>query len=333
MKKRKIVALLLSASMVMGAFTGCSKVKKVNQKSMEKAAEKFDAEVYDDVDDMEDIESDDLEDGVLLEFDNDAISDFVDDNMDEDDIEEAIDMINEFLDTDIEIDLDDIEEASSYIRAEDGNVMVIAQIDLGNEDVMGELFNGILDAQDDANDLIEDYLDELEDVEYFEDFEINLENLSRDEYYFNGNNVGYLKMSVTVEDIENFIEEDLPGIIDDLDMDIDEDDLEDVIDDVLDEFDFDIIAGGLYFNGSTVVLTAVFSDDEDFTADYEAYMKSLGLASPTDAELSDYGEKLVLGSLIPNIFSYITRARYAAEAVAQHNAEIEAVVAEIDANM
>ena len=334
MKAKKIIALTLACSMMMGVVAGCSKVSKVSNKSMTKAADKLDAVVYEDYEEFLEDGEDDIEDGVLVTLDKDAIEDALDEyDFDEDEIDDAVDMINDILDTDIDFSIDDIEEMALYGKVDDEpNVCVVAYIDLGNDEIAGQLFQGILDAQDDINDYVEDALEymELDDIDYFSDFEFDLEQLSKDEFYFNGKDKGYLKTCVTIDRIEEFIEEDLPDILDDADLDVDEDDIEDVIDELEDEMPFEVAAFGVYFNGSKIVVTMIVSDDDDFIDDYESFMKTIGLASPTKVKLSDYAIKLAIVTLVPNVTNYINRATYAASQVAAHNQSIDEVTAMID---
>lgn len=329
MKTRKVVALVLCASMMMGIFAGCSKVSKVDNKKMEKAADKLDADVIDDVDDMDDV---DPEDGVLLTLDKDAIEEYTED-IDDDDIEEVLDLLNDYLDTDMELDLDEIEECSMFVYGDgEENMAVVAYIDIGNEEFAGQLFKGILDAQDDINDMIEDVADEY-DIDALEDFELNLKKLSKDEFYFNGKNKGYLKFGASKDEIIEAAEE----ILDEYGSDLgaSKSDIKDAKKSLKKELKYETVGFGVYFSGSSIVVTFILAEDEDFISDYETFMKTIGLDSVTKQKLSDYGKQLILpvgGVMVMNISSYLNKARYAASQVEAHNREIEDVVAAIDAN-
>ncbi|MCQ2527587.1 MAG: hypothetical protein MJ108_00545 [Saccharofermentans sp.] len=329
MKTRKIVALVLCASMMMGVFAGCSKVNKVNNKKMEKAANKLDIDVIDDVDDMDDV---DPEDGVLLTLDKDALEDLLED-VDSDDIDEVIDVLNDYLDTDMEFDIDEIEEVSLFAYGDgEENMAIVAYIDIGNDELAGQLFNGIVDMQDDVNDFIEDVADEY-DVDALEDFEFNLKKFSKDEYYFNGKNKGYLKFGTNKDDLIETMEEFLDEYGSDLGAS--KSDIKDAKKSLKKEIKFETAGFGIYFNGSSIVVTFIFAEDDDFINDYETFMKTIGLDSVTKQKLSDYSKELILPvGLVSfaNIASYIAKAQYAASQVEAHNSEIDKVVAEIEAN-
>lgn len=316
MKVRKLVALVLSASMLMGVVAGCSKVKKVDQKSMDKAADKLEAKTYDDYEDLMDVSEKDLKKGVYLSLDRDGIEDILDDLDDEvEEFDEVLEIINDSLDSDLDYDFDDLQEASLYARVDKNSTCAVLYIDCGNDEIAADIFNTILDLQEDANDELEDILDDL-DMDYFEDFELDLNNLGKDEFYFNHKDTGYLKFCVTIEDIEDYVDNDLPEILDEIDLDVDEDDIEDELDEMMDEIPFDLAAGGIYFNGSVIVVTFIFSDDDDFIDDYDSFMKTIGLSSPTDVYLSDYTKKLITFTVFSNVARYITRARSVAESKA-----------------
>lgn len=328
MKSKKIIATVLCASMLLGIFTGCSKVGKVDNKKMEKAANKLDVDVFDDVDDMEDA---DPEDGVLLTLDKDAMEDVLED-VDDDDIEEVLDVLNDYLDTDMELDLDDIEECSVFVYG-DGkeNMAVVAYIDLGNDKIAGQLFKGILDAQDDINDDIT-VLAGDEDIDIFDDFEFDLNELSKDEFYFNGKNKGYLKFGISKDDFVEVIAD----FIDDYgkEMGASKSEIKEFKEELEDELNFEKMGGGIYFNGSSIVVTYIAAEDDDFISDYETFMKTIGLDSVTKQDLSDYAKENIMlpmgGILVMNVGAYLNRAKYAASEVRAHNERIDEVVAEID---
>lgn len=291
MKTKKIVALLLCATMLMGVVTGCKKVKKVDQASMEKAAEKVDIEVEEisDMDDLEDFDEDDLEDGVLFTIDSDMVEEIMEANrIDEDEIEDMIDEVNEFLDADIEFELDDIEEMSVYSQVDGENVAVVVYVNVGDSNIASEAFRILVDNAEDANDALEDFAD-MADYD-LDGYTINLKKLSGKEYY-NGKNAGYLKLCITPDDIKDFMEKDLMDALEAADADIDEDDIEDAIDEIDDVIPYDVMAGGVYYNGGSIIVTFIASDDDDMIAQYDKYLKSIGLASPTDVKPSKYLKK------------------------------------------
>ena len=294
MKNKKIVAIVLSASMLMGVFTGCSKVKKVNLKSMDKAAEKAEAETYDDVEEFFEDGEDDLEDGVYLTLDEDSIEDLIDEaNIDEDDIEDIIDEINDYLDADIDFSIDDLTEASVYLKVDDENIAVVAYVDVGESNLASEAF-AILTNEDnleDAQDELEDLADE---VDYdLGDFTLDLDKLSGDEYY-NGKNSGYIKFCFTQDFLDDIVENDITEAFEEADLD---DYLEDV-EDMADEMPYDLIAGGVYYNGGVIVITFIATDDDDMIDDYESFMSTIGLKSPTKVKPSKYVREVITTALV-----------------------------------
>ena len=87
---KKIAALVLTASMVF-SMTGCAGGGKLSAKKLTAAAKKMGAEQYKDMDDFEDLDEDDVEDGVYITTtgkdakhflkDNDLTTDFYDDSI------------------------------------------------------------------------------------------------------------------------------------------------------------------------------------------------------------------------------------------------------------
>ena len=322
MNSKKIIAVLLSATMLMAAVTGCTKVKKVDLKSMDKAAEKVEAETYDDVEEFLDDGEDDLEDGVYLTMDEDAIEDVIDEiGIDDDDLEDIIDEINDYLDADIDFSLDDLTEAAVYLKVDDENVALVAYIDVGESNLASEVF-GIVTNEDnleDAQDELEDLADE---VDYdLDGFTIDLDKLGSDEYY-NGKNSGYIKFCITQDFLEDLVENDITEAFEEADLD---DYLEDV-EDMADEMPYDVMAGGIYYNGGVIVVTFIATDDEDMIEDYESFMSTIGLKSPTKVKPSKYLRELITTALVVSA-SYEDQMKSS-----RHNAEITDVVAEIDAN-
>lgn len=298
MKTKKIVALLLSTTMLLGCVAGCSKVKKVDEKSMEKAADKVEVDVEEisDIDDLEDFDSDDLEDGILFTIDPDMIEDVMEEeHMDEDDIEEAIDMINDMMDAEIEFEIDDIEEISVYAQVDGDNVAVVVYANLGDSNLASEAFRIMADSTEDINDELEDLAD---DADYdLDGYEFNLKKLSGKEYY-NGKNSGYIKLCLTPDDIQDIIENEFKDAVEKADLDIDEDDIDDMADEIIDEIPYDIMAGGVYYNGGSLVVTFIASDDDDMIDQYDKFMKSIGLASPTDVKPSKYFKQTVANGIV-----------------------------------
>lgn len=326
MKIRKIIASFLCASMLLGSFAGCKKgeaskkskkdkekkkiekVVKVNNEAMREAADKLNADIID-VEEAKDFMSGDC---VLLVVDNPSAED-VDYEDAQDEIDEFIDILNDYFNSDMELNLEDIKEFS-WFQVNDGatNIAFTFYADLGNEEVAGQLFNGLMDSQDDLNDYL-DIISAGSGVKSFKSLELDFKKFSDEEFYFDGKDIGYWKLCASDEELidsfcsflENSSEE----------LDISKSDIDSLREKYKDEIRFGKVGFGIYFNGSSFVFTAIVSEDNDFISDYETFINTIGLEPITNMNLSDYCKDNILPLstlLILNISTYLDRAKAAA---------------------
>lgn len=193
MKGTKTIALLLSATMLAGIFTGCAgKTTKITTDKFINACEKLDLKGFE-VDGKKAPDIDDLEEGFYLYADTDAI-------------EEAEDSIDDFLD---EIGLDDVFEAENvksfaFAAKCDGFDLN----DLLDRDVLGstELDGAAAFQMTLDGNYAEDFMAYLEDL--LDECGISTDDLS-DKEYFVSKNEGYLRYHVEIDKlVEQFVDND-----------------------------------------------------------------------------------------------------------------------------
>ena len=260
MKVKKVIALILAASMV-AAVAGCSKVKKITGADFVAACEKMGAEEVDYDDTSADVDEDAIEDGIYCVLDSD-------------DIEEIYEQYGSSSssmmygisapDVDSIIEADDIEEATVFAKVEQ-NMEDIDDL----EDIADLNVNAVIGVQLTLTDagMVEQIMEGLADN--LDEYDIDVEDLGSDEYYV-GKNEGYLKIHVSVEDfLAAFAESETYGYIEDMGVD-----LEDAMDLTGD------ICIATYINGENLVV--VIGGSVSNTVEYlDEFCGYLGIPSPS----------------------------------------------------
>lgn len=296
MKMKKFMAAMLAVSM-MAAFAGCAKVKSISGDDFRAACDSLGASEVDPEDNTSDLEEDELEDGFYMVMD----SDYIEEHMG--DVNYMTSELSTFGvgTTDIEqiIEADDVEEMTVYGRADQN----IDDID-SPEDIGDLTINAVIAAQITLNDAdkSEDIMEGLADA--FDEYGIDVEDLSSDEYYV-GKNEGYLKINVSVEDlVAAFTESDIYDIITSMSDDFD-----------VDDYTEDMTGSAsiaFYVKGENVILVLNLNINEDpsFCNDF---CSELGVADPSKLpsntmlaeSICDYLDD-TLGSMLTGYMSMAT---------------------------
>ncbi|MBR1797079.1 MAG: hypothetical protein IJ757_03575 [Clostridiales bacterium] len=217
--RRKIVAGILVTSFML-SVAGCSGIKEVTSDDFIDACEKLGADEVD-PEDFDDLEPDDYEDGVYVILDQDFI---------EENVQDYVLMSIKVSKLDLDIDIDDVEQATFYLRVDPGvsdfmdvfdsyddfdfddieaDSVIAAQITLSEEYEVPEIMDGIEDLVRRAN--------------------IDVDDLNSSEWKYN-NQGGYLKLHIDIADfVQAFLESDFYDTLDDLGT---ADDIEDMIEDL-----------------------------------------------------------------------------------------------------
>jgi len=284
MKREKIIALMLSVTMLAGIISGCSKASNINADKFVKACEKLSLEEYDDyLEKSPDLS--DAEDGYYLVAD------------DEDDIEKltgsSFDEILKFMDLDDDIEPDDIKSIAGAVKCsglddfkdfeslEDLEIdgAIALQLTLKNDKLAGEIIDGF----DDILGLCD----------------IRSKHLTNKEYYCSDKE-GYIRLHVDLEKFAKVLSDD---------------------DDAVEEFesysgiDLEDYIGGLKgdiavsieVSGGNVFILIGGSVNTKATA-YNDFAKAFGLSyDPMNLPANDKFYK-DLADLFPSLIKYLVKA-------------------------
>ena len=294
MKVKKVIALILAASMV-AAAAGCAKVKKITSADFVAACDKMGAEEFD-YDDMNEVEESDLEDGIYCVLDSDDIEDLYSD-YESSTSSSGMSMYGiSAPDVDSIIEADDIDNATIFAKMDQNVDDINDPEDLADLDVNAVI--GIQMTLTDTNmaaDILEGMADNLDE------YDIDVEDLGSDEYYV-GKNEGYLKVHVSVEDfLAAFAESETYGYIEDMDVDLDA--------------AFDLtgdICVATYINGENLVI--VIGASVNNTVEYlDEFCGYLGIPSPSKLDSNTMVAQALcdtidntIGSMLAAFSSYAT---------------------------
>lgn len=252
---KKITKLLAGAvilSMALG-MTGCSKEGKFTAKKFQKVAlENLEAEEYTiddlDVDDPEEIAGDlmaDIEDGIYINVTGEEM-------MDSDAYDE--DILNIFYAVlDIDLDIEKIDSTSIYMRAEgedkdDFYGIVSSLMEFSDKDAAAAYFQS----------LIHNLNRTIKIVNAVCDSDLNIEELDKDYYSYNGSNSGHLILKLSTDD-----------------LDIDE----------IDDIDGSAtIVVGIYIEGKDFMVVACACADSEGCDEISEFYKLLGMKNPFEFE-------------------------------------------------
>ena len=304
-----MLAGLLAVSMTACGKPSAKKLSKVASKKLE--AEEVPLE------DLEDMESDDmqeaLEDGILINTNGEEIEDVFEDEVEDLDFEKLGDAIDIDMD---DWDLEDFKNISVYAKAEGTDKMTQGELD---EMVCVSAFVIEFEDSKKANELYADLMDKFEDLAD-DEFDIDVGNLNKDEYENKGNK-GHLVLNLN-SDI----------LVDALVAQVEEQTGEDVDKDMKKEIeksigDINIVFALYYDNGVMTVLIGYGNDDMD---DVTTLAKALGIKDPITVENSDEMVDGITAIFTGGITQYIAKAQEAAAMIEQHKADTQAVVDEIE---
>ena len=293
MKKAKIIACLVAASMVLGLMAGCGKTKKVTTEQVEKACEALDYDEYD-VEDLEgdgDLEPSDLDDGIYVVIDEDDIEDMADEN------EASISSFG----LDEVIEADDVESAALFIKG-DGLEDFADDVD-GLQDIENlgdaefELIIGMQATLKD-DDKVEDIMDYLEDM--LDEYDLDVDDLTAQEYY-RSKTEGYLKFNIDIQDLWEIAQEN-----DDL-MDLfEEADMEDEIEDLFDSISGNIcVSYQISGNNLIVVFGVAFNSKGDCLNDM---CGKLGIDNPSKLKTNQVFAESIIESIMDSAMKYMSYA-------------------------
>lgn len=273
----KMVSLLVIASMTMG-LSGCgNQTKEITADKFCKASEKIEGTQIE-LDDIADIDSDDLEDGIYLTATIDDIAEFLDDelDMDLDDAQDSLDSIADMADADIDFDLeDDVQDASAYIRVndDDKDIMIAATINFTDSDIPADMFSNIDELQDYIDDEVDAANDILEDADVDREIEFNLEDLGS-KYYKVGRDSGYLYLNVNCADLMENWGDDMEEACDEIDVDFD---------DQMDDVENMVVSAAIFYSGSSMTFI-VFANGDGETDTLDTFCSTLGVTSPASLD-------------------------------------------------
>lgn len=289
MKAKKVMAVLLAVAL-MGSAAGCAKVKAVTADDFIAACEKLGA-VETDYDDASASDDSDLEDGMYVVLDSDQVEEI---------FAEASSSSSSAMmgvsapDINSIIEPEDIEQMVILVRAEQNFDDITDADDIADLDVDAVVAAHVSLT---SADLVEDIMDGLADS--LDDVDIDVENLSADEYYV-GKNEGYLRVNISAEDlIAAFLESDTAGYLEAMGTDTDI---------------FEGLTGNVclatYINGENMVIV-MGAGVNNTTASLDDFCGYIGLQSPSKLDsnpevaqsIVDYIDNTV-GALIGAFASY-----------------------------
>ena len=257
MKRIKVIACVLAATMLAGVFAGCSKTTKITTEKFVKACEKLDLEEFD-LDGSGSPDQDDLEDGIYAYADED----YIEDNP------EVVESILEDLRLSEVIDADDI--SSFAFAAKCTGVEDAADMD-EPEDLEDLVVNGAFAMQMTLADdgYAEDFMDYIDDMLNLAN--ISTKDLSNKEFYVSKNE-GYFRFHVDVAQLAKIV--------------LDNDDIMDLVDEYSDADEFEEalnavkgdVSVTVEINGTNIFILLGGSINEKSTT-LDSFAKAFGAAS------------------------------------------------------
>ena len=282
MKMKKLVASVLALSFMAGV-AGCSKVKSITGEEAVNVLEELGYEEID-ADEMEDIDDPDdslISDGFYVVMDRDYIEDKVAE------VEPYIRMTG----MDIGIDIDNVEEATVFLRCEGIDDADDMEEPGDLEDIEINLFGG---AQITLDEYDQDVLDDIEDGldDLLRKINVDIDDLSQDEYKLNKNSL-YLRLHVSVEDfIEVLMESDFYDAL--LETSPDDDEAEE-LEEALQNITGDISLAVYVSDGNILfIIGASLNCEPSFINEF---CREAGVDDPTDIPSSEAVTEALIDTL------------------------------------
>ena len=302
-----ILAGLFAVSMTACGKPSAKKLSTAAEKKIE--AKEITLEELEDKDNSEKNQKA-LKKGLFLDTTGEEIEDVFEDELKDFDLEE----IGEAYDIDLDgWEVEDFKNISIYAKADtdkfnttykDIDIQYVAVIEFEDKKQSDELF--------------EELMDKFEDLA--NDADIDLEDLSKDEYLNKGNK-GHLIINLEAS-----------TVVDALFDELEEEKGESIDKDIVKEYKKSVgdlrIVIGIYYEGG--VLTTIIGISEDDMEDISTLAKSIGVKDPLTIESSDELAKGILTLYTSGFTNYLSKAQDAAQQIQDHNAEVEAVVDEIN---
>lgn len=302
-----ILAGLLAVSMTACGKPSAKKLSNAAEKKIE--AEEVTLEELEDKDNSEKNQKA-LKKGMFLNTTGEEIENVFEDELKDFDLEE----IGEAYDIDLDgWEVEDFKNISIYAKADtdkfnttykDIDIRYVAVIEFEDKKQSDELFEELMDKFEDLAD----------------DADIDLEKLSKDEYMNKGNK-GHLVINLEAS-----------TVVDALFDELEEEKGESIDKDIVKEYKKSVgdlrIVIGIYYEGG--VLTTIIGISEDDMEDISTLAKSIGVKDPLTIESSDELAKGILTLYTSGFTNYLSKAQDAAQQIQDHNAEVEAVVDEIN---
>lgn len=305
---------LMLAGILAMSMTACGKPSA--KKLSNVATKKLEAEEVP-IEDLEDMKSDDiqdaLEDGILINTSGEEIEDVFEDQVKDLDFEELGDQLDIDMD---DWEIEDFKNITLYAMADGTDKMT-----QGKMDEMVCVNATVIEFEDSkkANELYSELMDKFEDLAD-DEFDIDLEELNKDEYQNKGNKghiVLNLSSDVLVDAAVSMLEEQYG---DKLDKDMKKE-IEKSLGDI------NVVFALYYDNGVMTVIIGFGSDSFD---DISTLAKALGIKDPLTVENSDEMIEGITSLFTGGVTQYISKAQEAAQMIEQHNADTQAVVDEIE---
>ena len=261
MKKftKAFVATFLVASMILGV-TGCSKEGNFTAKKFQSVAlddleaveytyDDFDID-FSDSDEVEELGEDivsDIQDGIFLQVTGEEILD--NDFMDED----MYDILTAILD--IDLDYEDIDTVSTYVRGDvdkdEGYIISGSLMEFTDKDAAADYYASMINNDERLIKITNAVVGS----------EIDLDELGKDYFSYNGSNSGHLVIKLSTED-----------------MDIDE----------LDDLEVDVtVVLGFYIEGKDVLAVVSASTDSEGCDEVNEFFDALKMKNPYELESTE----------------------------------------------
>ncbi|MCR5805295.1 MAG: hypothetical protein K6G47_13660 [Clostridia bacterium] len=171
-----------------------------------------------------------------------------------------------------------------------------------------------------SDELFEDLMDKFEDLA--DDADIDLEDLSKDEYMNKGNK-GHLIINIEAAAVFDVMFELQEG-----QGDMFNDDVKEAYKDTVGDLRIVI---GFYYEGG--VMTTIIGLSGDDMEDISTLAKAIGVKDPLTIESNDEMANAFVALYAPSYYAYLAKAQEAAQLIREHNEEVEAVKEEIDSSL
>ena len=255
MKRIKVIACVLAASLLAGVFAGCSKTTKITTENFIKACEKL---KLDEIDIGDDFDNDDIEDGVYAYADEDYIEDYPDD----------VETFLSDLRLDDVIDVDDITSFAMAVKCTGLDTIedIREPDDIADVELDGAFaFQMQLSESGYAEDFM-DYVDDMLDLA-----NIDTKDLTNKEFFVSKNE-GYFRFHIDVAKFAKIVLEN-DDIMDFVDEVSDADDFEDALNSLTGD-----VSVSVEINGTNIFVIVGGSVNSKPTV-YDSFIKAFGVSN------------------------------------------------------